>query len=261
MKDIDSNLVKDLQKIILDSYEEALKLNRNVRNKDLNDIVTDVDIFMETKIIEKIKEWFPEHSIYSEEKGEMIGNSDYMWFIDPIDGTINFAAGIPLFSTSIALKKKDETIFGLVIDYSQKDIYYAFAGKGAYCNEKSLEVSNNDKLSNSILSFCLTSHYSDEHIKDVLNVEEKLASRVRGLRLVVSGAIELCWCASGKIDGIINVKPSVGLSSAAGKLFVKEAGGKVTNLKGNRRNKIDTLLVTNGKIHNELVEILNNNMN
>ena len=110
MKDIDSNLVKDLQKIILDSYEEALKLNRNVRNKELNDIVTDVDIFMETKIIEKIKEWFPEHSIYSEEKGEMIGNSDYEWFIDPIDGTINFAAGIPLFSTSIALKKKDETI-------------------------------------------------------------------------------------------------------------------------------------------------------
>ena len=149
----------------------------------------------------------------------------------------------------------------MVIDYSQKDIYYAFAGKGAYCNEKRLEVSNNDKLSNSILSFCLTSHYSDEHIKNVLNVEEKLASKVRGLRLVVSGAIELCWCASGKIDGVINVKPSVGLSSAAGKLFVKEAGGKVTNLKGNRRNKIDTLLVTNGKIHNELVEILNNNMN
>ena len=92
-------------------------------------------------------------------------------------------------------------------------------------------------------------------------MEEKLASKVRGLRLVVSGAIELCWCASGKIDGVINVKPSVGLSSAAGKLFVKEAGGKVTNLKGNRRNKIDTLLVNNGKIHNELVEILNNNMN
>lgn len=257
--DIDLNLVKELKELILESYEKALKLDRNVRNKELNDIVTDVDIFMETKIIEKIREWFPEHSIYSEEKGEIIGNSDYVWFIDPIDGTINFAAKIPLFSTSIALKKNDETIFGLVIDYNQNDIYYAFEGKGAYCNGERLKVSNNDKLNNSILSFCLTSHYNDEQIKDVLNVEEKLASKVRGLRLVVSGAIELCWCASGKIDGVINVKPSVGLSSAAGKLFVKEAGGKITNLNGNERNKIDTLLVTNGRIHDELVEILNNN--
>ncbi len=78
------------------------------------------------------------------------------------------------------------------------------------------------------------------------------------MRLIVSGAIELCWCASGKIDGVINVKPSVGLSSAAGKLFVEEAGGKITNIVGDKRERIDTMLVTNGKIHNELVEILNN---
>ena len=75
--------------------------------------------------------------------------------------------------------------------------------------------------------------------------------------MIVSGAIELCWCASGKIDGVLNVKPSVGLSSAAGKLFVTEAGGKITNLKGNSREKIDTLLVTNGKIHNEILKVLN----
>ena len=122
---------------------------------------------------------------------------------------------------------------------------------------KKLQVSNCDKLKNSILSFCLTSHYQEEHIKDVLKLEEKLASKVRGLRLIVSGAIELCWCASGKIEGVLNVKPSVGLSSAAGKLFVEEAGGKISNLHGNKRDKIDTMLVTNGKIHDEIVEILN----
>lgn len=253
---IDYNLVKELQEVILKSYDEALKLDKNIRNKELNDIVTDVDIYMETKIIEKIKALFPSHSIYSEERGEIIGESEYVWFIDPIDGTINFAAGIPLFSTSVALKKNDETIFGIVIDYNQNDVYYAFKGEGAYCNDKKLCVSSNDKLNDSILSFCLTSHYNNEHIKDVLEVERKLASKVRGLRLVVSGAIELCWCASGKIDGVINVKPSIGLSSAAGKLFVEESGGRITNLKGEKREKIDTLLVTNGKIHNELVEIL-----
>lgn len=256
--DIDFKLVETLKNVILTSYNEAIKLDKNVKNKELNDIVTDVDIYMETKIIEKISEWFPEHSIYSEEKGEIVGNSDYVWFIDPIDGTINFAAGIPLFSTSVALKKNNETIFGLVVDYNQNHVYYAFEGKGAFCNNERLKVSNNEKLSNSILSFCLTSHYNDKHIKDILKVEESLASKVRGLRLVVSGAIELCWCASGKIDGVINVKPSIGLSSAAGKLFVKEAGGKITNLKGNERDKIDTLLVTNGKIHDEVVLALKN---
>ena len=253
---IDYNLVNELKEVILKSYKEALKLDKNIRNKELNDIVTDVDIYMETKIIEKIKELFPDHAIYSEERGAISGESEYVWFIDPIDGTINFVAGIPLFSTSVALKQNDETIFGLVIDYNQDDIYYAFKGQGAYCNNEKLNVSNNDTLKNSILSFCLTSHYNTEHINDVLEVERKLASRVRGLRLVVSGAIELCWCASGKIDGVINVKPSIGLSSAAGKLFVEESGGKITNLKGEKRKKIDTLLVTNGKIHNELVEIL-----
>jgi len=253
---IDYNLVKELKEVILKSYDEALKLDKNIRNKELNDIVTDVDIYMETKIIEKIKTLFPSHSIYSEERGEIIEESEYVWFIDPIDGTINFAAGIPLFSTSVALKKNDETIFGIVIDYNQNDVYYAFKGEGAYCNDKKLCVSSNDKLNDSILSFCLTSHYNNEHIMDVLEVERKLASKVRGLRLVVSGAIELCWCASGKIDGVINVKPSIGLSSAAGKLFVEESGGKITNLKGEKREKIDTLLVTNGKIHSELVEIL-----
>ena len=256
---IDYELVKELKETIFESYKSALKLDKNVRNKELNDIVTDIDIYMETKIIEKIKEIFPEHSIYSEEKGEIIGNSEYTWYIDPIDGTINFAAGIPLFSTSVALKKNDETIFGIVIDYNQNDVYYAFKGRGAYCNDEKLTVSNNEELKESILSFCLTSHYSNEHIKDVLNVEEKLAAKVRGLRLIVSAAIELCWCASGKIDGVINVKPSIGLSSAAGKLFVEEAGGKITNLKGKKRNGIDTLLVTNGKIHDELVEVLNTN--
>ena len=255
---IDFDLIEDLKEKILKIYNDSKNIGDiEIKNKEGNDIVTAMDLYMEKNIIKVIKENFPEHSIYSEECGEEKNKSEYEWYIDPIDGTINFATGIPLFSTSIALKKNDETILGIVLDYNQNDIYYALKGKGAFRNGKKLQVSNNNKLSDSIISFCLTSHYNDEHIKDVLYVEEKLASKVRGLRLIVSGAIELCWCASGKIDGVLNVKPSVGLSSAAGKLFVTEAGGKITNLKGNSREKIDTLLVTNGKIHNEILKVLN----
>lgn len=254
---IDFDLINKLKERVLEIYNKSKDIKEvAVRNKEGNDIVTTIDLYMEKQIIKTIKQFFPEHSIYSEECGEYKNVNEYEWFIDPIDGTINFASGIPLFSTSIALKKNDETILGIVFDYSQSDVYYAIKGKGAFCNDKKLKVSNNEKLSNSIISFCLTSHYNNKHIQDVLYVEEKLASKVRGLRLIVSSAIELCWCASGKIDGMLNVKPSIGLSSTAGKLFVEEAGGKITNLNGHKRDKIDTLLVTNGKIHNEIVDVI-----
>lgn len=212
---------------------------------------------MENKIVTFIKEYFPYHSIYAEESGEHNNKSEYEWLIDPIDGTINFASGIPLFATSVALRKNGDTILGIIIDYGQNDVYHCIKGQGAFYNGKPIYVSKTDKLNNSIISFCLTSHYNDKHIKEVLNVEEKLASKVRGLRLIVSAAIELAWCASGKIDGCLNVKPSVGLSSAAGKLLVQEAGGKVTNIQGNSRNNIDTMLVTNGNIHDEIVSVIN----
>ena len=257
--EIDFKLIDKLIDLIEKAYNESKEIkNKNIKNKELNDIVTDIDIFMENKIVTAIKDWFPKHSIYAEESGEMNNPSEYEWLIDPIDGTINFASDIPLFATSVALRKNGDTILGIIFDYSQDDVYYCIKGQGAFCNGKTIHTSDCDKLNNSIISFCLTSHYNDKHIKDVLNIEEKLASKVRGLRLIVSAAIELAWCASGKIDGCLNVKPSIGLSSAAGKLLVQEAGGKVTNLQGNIRENIDTMLVTNGKIHNEIVSVINN---
>lgn len=256
--EIDFNLINKLIDVIKKAYNEAKEIkNKNIQNKELNDIVTDVDIFMENKIVTKIKEWFPSHSIYAEESGNDNKNSEYEWLIDPIDGTINFASGIPLFATSVALRKNGEAILGIIVDYSQDDVYYCIKGQGAFCNGNPIHVSECDKLNNSIISFCLTSHYNNKHIKDVLTIEERLAPKVRGLRLIVSAAIELAWCASGKTDGCLNVKPSIGLSSAAGKLLVQEAGGMVTNLQGKMRENIDTMLVTNGKIHNEIVEIIN----
>ena len=254
--EIDFNLVNEFKETILKSYNEALNLDKNVRNKELNDIVTYVDIYMETKIIEKIQELFPEHSIYAEEKGEILEKSEYVWYIDPIDGTINFANGIPLYSTSIALKKNNETIFGFIYDYSSEKCYYAIKGKGAYCNQEKLSVSNNNNLSDSIISFCLTSHYNLDRVNEVLEIEKCLAPRVRGLRLFVSSAIELAWCAEGKIDGCINIKKSQRISSSAGILLIEEAGGKVTNIQGNTRQKVDTMLATNGLIHSKVVNAL-----
>lgn len=258
MKSVDLAKINEIIEVVKNAYEESKNIKeKNINNKELNDIVTDVDIFMEKKIVSFIKEKFPEHSIYSEEVGNDEKDSEYQWLIDPIDGTINYAAGLPLFATSIALRKNKETILGIIFDWGMNDVYYTIKNEGAFCNGEKIQVSKNGLLKDSIISFCLTSHYNQEHIKSVLNIEERLADKVRGLRLIVSAAIELAWCASGKIDGCLNVKPSIGLSSAAGKLLVQEAGGKVTNLLGNDRNEIDTMLVTNGLIHDEIVSILN----
>lgn len=251
------DLLDEFVEKIKEAYKKVSELKLKVKNKELNDIVTDADVFMEKEIISIIKSKFPDHSIYGEESGENKCNIEYEWLIDPIDGTINFASNIPLFATTIALRKNQETILGIIIDWSQNDVYECIKGKGAYCNKKPIKVSDTNTLNNSVISFCLTSHYNEEHINKVLEIEKILASKVRGLRLIVTAAIELAWCATGKIDGCFNVKPSIGLSSSAGKLLVEEAGGKVTNLQGNRRNNIDTMLVTNGLIHNEIVTEIN----
>ena len=220
---ISFDLVNEFKSTVIKSYEESKKLEININKKELNDIVTDVDLYMERKIIEKIKQYFPNSSIYSEEKGEILGDSEYVWLIDPIDGTINFANDLPLFSTSIALKKNEEIVFGFIYDYSREKCYYAIKGKGAYCNGERIYVSEKNELSDSIISFCLTSHYNIEKINDVLEIEKSLASKVRGLRLIVSSAIELAWCAEGKIDGCLKIKSSRRISSSAGILLVEEA--------------------------------------
>ena len=255
---INFNIVNEIIEFVKKAFEESKSIKeKNINNKELNDIVTDIDLFMEKRIVSFIKNKFPSHSIESEEIYSDKNNNEYKWLIDPIDGTINFASGLPFFATSIALRHNRETIMGIIFDWSNNDIYYALKGSGAFCNSKKIHVSNNNKLKNSVISFCLTSHYNQEHIKQVLNVEEKLADKVRGLRLIVSSAIELAWCASGKLDGCLNVKPSIRHSSTAGMLLVEEAGGRATNLLGNERNEIDTMLVTNGLIHNEIVGVLN----
>lgn len=258
MEEIGFDLIEELVGETKKAFLKAGELgNKHVETKELNDIVTDVDLFMEKRITSFIEKKFPEHSVYSEEKITDETGSEYQWLIDPIDGTINFVAGIPLFSTSIALKRNEEILLGIVFDWGANNVYYAIRGKGAFCDGEPICVARNKGLKDSIVSFCLTAHYTEKEVERVLDVERRLADKVRGLRLIVSSAIELAWCASGKTDGCINIKPSIRLSSTAGILLVEEAGGKVSNVSGSERARCDTMLATNGLIHDEIVGVLN----
>jgi len=135
-------------------------------------------------------------------------------------------------------------------------IYYAIKGEGAYCGTMKLRVSQRSRLDESIVSICLTSSYNAEYSGKVLDLIQKLQPHVRGIRIIVCTVYELIWLATGKSEAMINVKPSIGLSSCAGKLIVCEAGGKVTNLSNKPRQETDDLLITNSVIHDAVYDII-----
>lgn len=245
---------------VLNELREA-KLSNEIKLKEQRDIVTETDLFIEKQMIIRLKKKYPNHFFSSEEVGnakvdESISDV-YEWIIDPIDGTINFAADLPWYSTSICLKHNDELVIGIVYIHSTNELYYAISGQGSYCNGLPIHVSSTKKLDSSIISFMLTSHYNEEQTDRILHIVRNLSLKTRGLRLLVSQAFELCLIASGKLDGTVCIK-SRGFSSSAGALIVQEAGGKVSTIDGGQRDvKATSLMVSNGIIHDEMVAVSN----
>lgn len=243
--------------LVTAAYREASQYRvQGIEKKELNDIATFTDRFMEQAIVEGIRRHFPDHTFIGEEYGESRGDSPYEWLIDPIDGTVNFAAGIPMFGTTLALREHKETVFGIIFDWPHNTVYYAIKGEGAYCGTTRLQVSQRSRLDESIVSICLTSSYNAEYSGKVFDIMQKLQPHVRGIRIIVCTVYELIWLATGKSEAMINVKPSIGLSSCAGKLIVSEAGGRVTNLSNKPRKEIDDLLITNSLLHNAVYDII-----
>lgn len=250
-------LYKYIIKLVKKVYRNSLKENLfEVEKKELNDIATATDKYMEKHIIEEIKKKYPNHKFIGEEFGEENKTSEYEWLIDPIDGTVNFASGIQMFGTTLALRKNKETVFGVIFDWPNNKIYYSIKGKGAYCGRKKLSVSTRNNLNDSIITICLTSNYDETYTEKVLNIIKKLQPHVRGIRIIVCTVYELLWIATGKSEAMINVKPSIGLSSCAGKLIISEAGGKITNLSNKTRKEKDDLLISNNVLHEEIYKII-----
>ncbi|MHB8231845.1 MAG: inositol monophosphatase family protein [bacterium] len=228
-------------------------------NKAGLDIVTNKDITIETFIKNSIKHEFPNHSILSEEAGEEKRDINHMWIIDPIDGTINFASGLPLFAISIAYLEKNNVLFGRVILPKFKAIYKTEKNIGAYKNNKKLAVSDK-KLKESVVSIVLSSHFSPQEIDETLMIIRLLAENIRGVRIIVSEALELAWIAEGILDGNICVKADI-YGASAGKLLIEEAGGNVTNFSGeNFLHNPKNIVASNGIIHEELLEIIRSSL-
>jgi len=230
-----------------------------ITNKEgINNPVTEADHASEKAIFEVIKKDFPDHFILSEEAGEIKMDSEYKWIIDPIDGTINFANGIPICCVSVGLEYNGKIIMGAVYNPLMDEFYFAQKGFGASLNDKKISVSNKTEVVNSCLVTGFPYTYLDAP-NGPLQVFEKLIRKGVPVRRLGSAAIDLCWVASGRFDGFYEHKLQ-SWDSAAGFLMVEEAGGKVSDFKGNYYSVYQPhILATNGKIHNEMLGIINGN--
>jgi len=238
---------KDAGKIMLRYRGKA----KSKFKKDFS-IVTEADTAVEKFVRKQIKKEFPSHTIMGEEFGGKISNG-YVWVIDPIDGTTNYARGGSLFSISLGLMKNKKLVCGVVYAPALNELYYASRGKGSFLNGGEIK-SSNKKLNESIVSIGFAIRRDIAKGKKIIKL--LFPPKVYRFRINESAALSLCYVASGKYDACID--PSLNLwDIAAGALIVEEAGGKVSAFSGKVWNPAEKgILASNPRIHKELIRIL-----
>ena len=228
-----------------------------VTSKGPNDFVTEVDQAAERAIIETLLTAYPDHAILAEESGRSMGSqtSDYVWIIDPLDGTTNFIHGFPQYAVSIALAFKGKVEQAVVYDPARNDLFYATKGRGAFMNDKRLRVSKRIRLADSLIGTGFPFRKGD-NFKRYLKIMEELMPLCAGLRRPGAAALDLCYVAAGWYDAFFET----GLSPwdvAAGSLIVTEAGGLVGNFTGESDFLYQReVLAGSPKVYAQLVPIL-----
>ena len=233
-------------------------LNRAVvREKSQHEVVTPADLASEKIILSALKKHFPHHHILSEEAG-LIGQepSDYLWIIDPLDGTTNFSMGNPLFSISCALVKNEQIILGVIYVPFLNELYLAEKGKPATLNNKKIKVSSVNQIRHALFTFCHGNNLAS--IKRAINIHYYFKTAAKDIRQIGSAAIELCWVARGKTEAII-IPGAQPWDVAAGALIVRQAGGLVTDILGHSWNlKSHGFIDSNKKINDALIRRIKN---
>jgi myo-inositol-1(or 4)-monophosphatase len=241
------------------------KISEYTVKESQSSIVTKADIESEKKIIELILEKFPDHNTLGEETGYRNRNSEFTWVIDPLDGTSNFAAEIPWFGVIICVLKNDIPFMAGCFLPVQNEIYFAEKGNGAFRNGEKIKVSGETELKNILAAYSLD--YSDEPGKTEreAKVIQQVVSKIRNLRSTNS-LVDFCYTADGKLGACMNQTTKIWDIAGPG-LIIEEAGGKVTDMQGNRfdfkmdetnYNRNFTIVGSNKILHSELIKILNN---
>ncbi|MFH1148598.1 MAG: inositol monophosphatase family protein [Pseudomonadota bacterium] len=238
-----------------DLLRDIFGQTRQVQYKGEIDLVTDADLRAEKLIAGGLHKRYPDHAVVSEEEESYSGTAAYTWFIDPLDGTTNYAHGFPWFCVSIALNADDETVLGVVYHPMLNHLFQAEKGGGAHLNGERISVSNTHELGESLLAtgFAYSIHEKPE---PAVSQFKNFLIKVRGIRRAGSAALDLCYVANGCFAGFweMNLKP---WDTAAGALIVREAGGTVTDFENRSFSPFSrTILATNGRVHKDMIEII-----
>lgn len=226
-----------------------------IHHKGRIDLVTDVDHRSEAFILEQIHRRFPGHSVVAEESGRQEGQHEICWYVDPLDGTVNFAHGIPFFCVSLGVAIDGEVQQGVVYDPMRDELFSAERGGGAHLNGEPIHVSQANDLLHSLLA---TGFAYQEWITEHNLVHFGRFSRLtQGVRRLGSAAIDLCYVAAGRIDGYWEISLSP-WDLAAGGLIVQEAGGKMSGAYGEKNflQPPSSALAANPSLHRQMVEVL-----
>jgi myo-inositol-1(or 4)-monophosphatase len=218
------------------------------------DLVTEADRASEKLVVERLRSHFPSHAIVAEEGGGHESSSGYRWFVDPLDGTTNFAHSFPMFNITLGLEHAGEMIAGVVYDPVRQEMFTAERGSGAYLNNRRIRVSNASRLADSLASTGFPSRKRHQNVNIHFYYQAAMASH--GVRRTGSAAIDLAYVSCGRLDFFweFGLKP---WDMAAGTLLVREAGGRVSDMRGDVHGVTTSehLLADNGHLHDEVMQI------
>ncbi len=217
------------------------------------DLVTEADRASEKLVVERLHSYFPAHSVLGEEGGLREKAGEYCWYVDPLDGTTNFAHGYPAFNVTIGLERAGEMIAGVIFDPIRQEMFAAELGGGAFLNGRRIHVSKAPRMDSALLATGFPSRKRHENVN--VHFFHQVSMMSHGIRRSGSAAIDLAYVACGRLEGFweFGLNP---WDMAAGLLLVREAGGRTTDMKGGPAElRGPHVAVTNGLIHNELLEL------
>jgi myo-inositol-1(or 4)-monophosphatase len=219
------------------------------------DLVTEADLLSENIIVEIISKKFPQDNILTEEKGEYGRNSRRLWIVDPLDGTTNFAHSFPFFAVSIALQVDNQIVLGVVYNPLMDEYFEAVKGEGVFLNKSPIKVSQVKDLKESLVATGFPYNVYKEP-GSIIELLKRMIVLVQGVRRPGAASIDLCYVASGRLDGFWEegLQP---WDTAAGSLIVIEAGGRVSNYQGEDYSPFQkSIVAANSYIHQKMVEVL-----
>ncbi len=242
---------KKAGKILIRDFGEIENLQ--IESKSVGDFVTNVDIKVEKSILETLKYYYPDYSYITEESGNIKGDNNTI-IIDPIDGTSNFIHGIPHVGIVIAKMTDNEITDGIIYNPILNEFFWSSKGKGSWCNDRRLRVSKRSNLSECLIGTGLP--FGRRIYKNYLTEIDEILKVSAGIRRLGSAGLDLAYVASGKLDGFWEKDLNL-WDISSGILLVKEAGGRISNIKGDEwRVETRDILASNSLIHNELNEKL-----